>query len=105
MDQRFLENNTVYAVTNRRVIAVVKKMYILPRAGLEWGITRRDGGCGNIRFGAAVYVKDQNDRANAVLGVVGSKDGCSTNGLVLFYHIADVDSVAVVFQEEKSTVA
>ncbi|MCI5705512.1 MAG: hypothetical protein ACOX67_05495 [Oscillospiraceae bacterium] len=105
MDQRLLEGKTVYAVTDRRVIAVVKEsVYILPRLGTEWIITHRDGACGNLRFGAAAYAKDQDDRADAVLGVIGSKDGRSTSGLV-FYHIADVDSVAGLLQNGKRTAA
>ena len=105
MDQRLLEGKTVYAVTDRRVIAVVKESVLYsPRLGTEWIITHRDGACGNLRFGAAAYAKDQDDRADAVLGVIGSKDGRSTSGLV-FYHIADVDSVAGLLQNGKRTAA
>lgn len=105
MDQRLLENKSVYAVTDQRIIAVVKdSVYLLPREDLEWTVTHRDGACGSVRFGAAAYAKDQDDRADAVLGVVGSKDGRSTNGLV-FYHIADVDAVTGLLGAEKPTVA
>ncbi|MEA4955512.1 MAG: hypothetical protein VB096_08405 [Pseudoflavonifractor sp.] len=105
MDQRLLETKTVYAVTDHRIIAVVKEnVYILPRLDAEWIITHRDGACGSLRFGAAAYAKEQDDRADAVLGVIGTKDGRSTSGMV-FYHIPDVDRVSAILQEEKSTAA
>lgn len=105
MDQRLLEHKAVYAITDRRVLAVVKDaVFTLPLAGLEWVITSRDLDRGSLRFGAAAYAKDQDDRADAVLGVVGVKDERTTTGLV-FFHIPQVDAVAELLRKEERTAA
>lgn len=102
LDKMLLEGKTLYAVTDRRVIAVVKSnVYVLPLEGLEFAITGRSGTCGNIRFGAAVGSDSPDDRADAVLGI---QDQRQVTGLV-FYHIADVDTVAGLLRSEERPAA
>lgn len=105
MDQRLLEGKALYAITDRRAIALVKDaVFSLPVAGLEWIVTSRDLDRGSIRFGAAAYAKDQDDRADAVLGVLGVKDERTTTGFV-FFHIPQVDAVAKLLRKEERTAA
>ncbi len=97
MDQRDLEKRCVCAVTDRRVISVVKdNVHSLPLAGLVWEITDRDGEAGSIRFGACVAKEKPNDRADAVVGYTDEKTGAK--GFV-FYHMANVEQLAALLPD------
>jgi len=56
MDKRCLENQTLYAITNYRIIAVVKDepMYLTIGKGMQVGVDQQEDGCGNLRFGDTV---------------------------------------------------
>lgn len=91
MDQRDLEKRGVCAVTDRRVIAVVKdNVHTLPLLDLAWEVVDRDGEAGSIRFGSSVTAKKHDDRAEAVVGRIDDSTGAK--GFV-FYHIDKVDEV------------
>ena len=84
MDKFCLEKNTLYAITDRRVIALVKDdlMYIpldqKPAVSVD---------CGNLCFGEAVGCGSGNSRSNAVLGI---RESSSQNDMLgmLFYHVS-----------------
>lgn len=94
MDQRDLEKRCLCAITDRRVISVVKdNVHTLPLADLPWEVADRDGEAGSIRFGACVARKKPNDRADAVVGYTDDETGAK--GFV-FYHMAKVDQIAAL---------
>ena len=91
LDKKVLEKNTVYAVTDQRVIAVVKNTVLsLPREGLRWDVTSRDGASGNLCFNTAISASPVRSRAQAVMGV--KSDGEKVDGII-FYHIQDPEGV------------
>lgn len=91
LDQQLLENKTLCAVTDQRVISVVKDViHELPRKDLEFMVSGREGSAGSIRFNGAIQVKKPNDRTDAVLGI--PKEEERPKGMV-FFHIDGVDQV------------
>lgn len=94
MDQRDLEKRSICAVTDRRVISIVKDNILsLPLQDLAWEIVDRDGQAGSIRLGPCVTAKKHDDRVDAVIGAADEETG--VKGFVL-YHIDKVDEVAAL---------
>ena len=94
MDQRDLEKRTLCAITDRRVVSVVKEnVHSLPLTDLAWEIADRDAEAGCIRFGACVSKKKHEDRAEAVVGYTDDETGAK--GFV-FYHMDKVDQLAAL---------
>ena len=89
MDKLCLEKNTIYAITDRRVIALVKDdlMYIPLDQKPAVSVEGRDRDCGNLCFGEAVGCGSGNSRSNAVLGI---RESSSQNDMLgmLFYHVS-----------------
>lgn len=92
LDKLCLEKNTLYAITNLRVIALVRDdlMYIPISKALHVAIEDRDADCGNLCFDQAIGQKSWAGRANAVLGIRQSCQQCRMLGM-LFYHIPQPD--------------
>ncbi len=91
LDQHMLEKETVYAITDQRVISVVNDtVRFLPKENLEWKVSAREGGVGSIRLGGALYNKKKNDQIDAVTGIAVNKERPA--GMVL-YRIDQVDTV------------
>lgn len=94
LDKSLLEKRTVCAVTDRRVISVVKEtVHAMSRKGLDYAVANREGSVGSIRFGGAVHSKKKNDRVDAVLGV--QEDEGQARGMV-FFRVEDVDQVVAL---------
>lgn len=94
LDQKLLEKKTVCAVTDRRVISVVKDtVHTMDRKDLDFAVSNREGSVGSIRFGGAVHCKKKNDRVDAVLGV--QEDEGQAKGMV-FFRVENVDQVAAL---------
>lgn len=92
MDRNDLEKRAMYAVTDSRVIALVKdNVYSLPVNDLDWAVADRDGKAGCLRFGACVTKAKHDDRVDAVMSYTDDDTGAV--GMV-FYHIDNVDAVA-----------
>ena len=89
LDKLCLEKNTLYANTDRRVIALVKDdlMYIPLEQKPAVSVEGRDRDCGNLCFGEAVGCGSGNSRSNAVLGI---RESSSQNDMLgmLFYHVS-----------------
>ena len=89
MDKFCLEKNTLYAITDRRVIALEKDdlMYIPLDQKPAVSVEGRDRDCGNLCFGEAVGCGSGNSRSNAVLGI---RESSSQNDMLgmLFYHVS-----------------
>lgn len=92
LDLRVLDRQTIYAITDRRIIAIVKNSIMeLPRSrDMSLSVDRRDGVHGDLCFNGAVGKPTRDSRANAVLGC---RDERGLNGLI-FYHVADPDYIA-----------
>lgn len=88
LDKQCLEHQTIYAITNYRIIAVVKDqvMYLPLGKGLAVAMDPSDDGCGNLRFGGSVGKPIEKSRVHAVVGIHDDDDASATCGL-LFYHI------------------
>lgn len=92
MDRNDLEKRSIYAVTDSRVIALVKdNVYSLPVDDLDWAVANRDGKAGCLRLGACVTKAKHDDRVEAVMSYTDDDTGAV--GMV-FYHIDNVDTVA-----------
>jgi len=88
LDKRTLENETVYAVTDRRVIAVVKdEVMSLPLEGLTAAVKEWDGTCASLYFGKAAEVPEYKSRVYALSGVREYTD--ELDGLI-FYHVDEL---------------
>lgn len=88
MDKRCLENQTLYAITNYRIIAVVKDepMYLTIGKGMQVAVDQQEDGCGNLRFGDTVGKPVEKSRVHAVLGTRAEDHKSDMLGL-LFYHV------------------
>ncbi len=98
MDKRCLEEQTLYAITNFRIIAVVKDevMYLPLGKGLNVAVEHQEDGCGNLRFGELVGKPPKKSRAHAVLGL--RDDECKNDMLgLLFYHVDQPDQLMSYF--------
>lgn len=85
LDKRTLENETIYAVTDRRVIAIVKdEVMSMPLEGLTAVVKGWDGGCANLCFGKAAQIPEYKSRVYAISGVREYRD--ELDG-ILFYHV------------------
>lgn len=88
VDKKCLEEKTFYAITNFRIIAIVKDevMYLPMGKGMKVAVEQQEDGCGNLRFGEMVGKPAKKSRAHAVLGL--RADGCKSDMLgLLFYHV------------------
>ncbi|MGI5962896.1 MAG: hypothetical protein ACOX7N_04155 [Lawsonibacter sp.] len=94
MDKKCLEERTLYAITNFRIIAVVKDevMYLPIGKGMKVALEQQEDGCGNVRFGELVGKPASKSRAHAVLGLRADDDKNDMCGL-LFYHVDQPDKV------------
>lgn len=88
LDRRCLEDRTVYAITNFRIIAVIKDevMYLTLRKGMSVSVDSQGDGCGNLRFGDTVGKPAKKARVHAVLGIRDDELRNNVLGL-LFYHV------------------
>ena len=91
-DKKLLEQKTIYAITDQRIIAVVKSnVMTMPRdQKVTCAVECRDGGAGNVCFNAAIGREAGKSRANAVMGIKKGND--RVVGL-LFFHVSDPDAV------------
>lgn len=88
VDKKCLEEKTFYAITNFRIIAIIKGevMYLPIGKGMKVAVEHQADGCGNLRFGEMVGKPAKKSRAHAVLGL--RADGCKSDMLgLLFYHV------------------
>ena len=95
LDKWSLEHDTIYAITNYRVLALVKNnlMYIPLGRILTHSIEARDGESGNLCFCEAVGQSSSKMLDNAILGVrCGSPAQSGVPGL-LFFHIPQPESL------------
>lgn len=94
LDKKCLERNTLYAVTNYRIIAVVKEdvLYLPISKGLVAAVEHRSGGCGNVCFGKMVGQPLRKSRTLAVLGLHDDDNRFLMEGL-MFYHLDRPDQV------------
>ena len=92
LDKKLLEQKTIYAITDQRIIAVVKSnVMTMPRdQKVTCAVECRDGGAGNVCFNAAIGREAGKSRANAVMGIKKGND--RVVGL-LFFHVSDPDAV------------
>lgn len=92
LDKKLLEQNTIYAVTDQRIIAVVKSnvMTISRDQKVTCAVECRDGGAGNVCFNAAIGQQASKSRATAVTGM---KKGNDRVVGMLFFHVSDPDAV------------
>ena len=88
LDKKLLEQKTIYAITDQRIIAVVKSnVMTMPRdQKVTCAVECRDGGAGNVCFNAAIGREAGKSRANAVMGIKKGND--RVVGL-LFFHVSD----------------
>lgn len=92
LDKKCLEEQTLYAITNYRIIAIVKNetMYLPIGKGMKVAVEHDEDGCGNLRFGEMVGKPSKNSRAHAVLGL--RSDVCKSDMMgLLFYHVDQPD--------------
>ncbi len=94
-DEKLLEKDSSYVITNRRVMAEVKgevmameRTPLLTCASDEW-----DGQYGNVTFGQAIQRPRTRSRLDAVLGI--KDDDRNVTGMV-FYHVDDPKAVAAL---------
>lgn len=95
-NQRALEHNAIFAVTDRRVLSLVNdNLMSLPRdSALKHSVQLWNGRYGNLSFNDAANKPLTQSRANSVLGV--RDDNRDISGIV-FYHIEEPDRVAELF--------
>lgn len=88
LDKRCLEQQTIYAITNYRILAIVKGqvMYLPLGKELPTAVDSSEGGYGNVRFGETVGKSVKKSRVHAVVGLHAEGDVSTTSGL-LFYNI------------------
>ena len=86
LDKRILDNQTIYAITDKRIIALVKnELFALPN---EKGTDCKELN-GNLCFGSSDAVSEKKARERAVLGC--KKSGQLTG--LLFYQVPDSSSI------------
>ena len=90
LDRRCLIHDTIYAITNCRVIAMIKGdiMYLPLTQKLKTATASCYDGFGNLCFGEAVHVSARKELSAAVIGVrtIGDIANPNVPGIV-FYHI------------------
>ncbi len=98
LDKLCLEKNTLYAITNLRVIALVKDdvMYLPLGRGMRVAVEHQDHDCGNLCFGDAVGREGRKSRSDAVLGIRSEGNQPHMLGM-LFYHIRCPESLLPYF--------
>ena len=71
LDKRCLEENTIYAITSHRIIAIVRDepMYIPLGKGMQVAVDAQEDGCGNLCFGETVGAPAKKSRSHAVTGI------------------------------------
>lgn len=94
-DQKLLEHETVYAITDRRIIAIVKDdAMIIPRTRqTRFSINDRDEMTGCVCFDSAIGTSPYTRRTNAILGF--RKPCGHTHGLI-FFRVSQPDIVAQI---------
>ncbi|MEA4932312.1 MAG: hypothetical protein VB071_01780 [Lawsonibacter sp.] len=98
MDKRCLEEKTIYAITNFRIIAIVKDevMYLPIGKGMKVTVEYQEDGCGTLRFGELVGKPARKSRTHAVLGLHSDNSKADVLGL-LFYHVDQPDQLTRYF--------
>lgn len=98
LDKRLLEQNTIYAITNYRVIAVIRNelMYIPLSSKLKVEVEPQDSDCGTVRFSAALDQCYGSTLANAVAGVPSEGSRYNMKGM-WFYHISHPNDILQFF--------
>lgn len=98
MDKHCLEEQTIYAITNYRIIVIVKDdvMSLPIGKGMKVAVDDQEDGCGTIRFGELVGKPARKSRAHAVLGLRSDDSKTSIIGL-LFYHVDRPDQLMRYF--------
>ena len=90
LDRRCLLHDTIYAITNCRVIAMIKGdvMYVPLTRKLKTTTASCRGSFGNLCFGEAVHIPARKELSAAVIGVrtMGDIANPSVPG-ILFYNI------------------
>ena len=88
MDKKCLEKNTLYAITNFRIIALVKGevMYLPLVKGIKTAVQSHEDGFGSLRFGELVGKPAKKSRDHAVIGMRNVDSREDMAGL-MFYHI------------------
>ena len=98
LDKYCLEQTTIYAITNFRVIAIVQDelMYIPLNHQLKVAIEKQDQDRGHLCFDAAVGKDIRKSRTNAVLGI--RRDGTQNNMLgMMFYNVNEPEQLLDYF--------
>ena len=92
LDKLLLERETVYAITDRRIIAIVRNnVMTMPRTEhTRCAVDGRDGAGGNVYFDSAIGSPLEKSRANAVTGFKRSNN--AIHGII-FFHVHEPDQV------------
>ena len=94
LDKKCLEQKSFYAVTNYRVITMVKDeiLFMSIDKNLKAAVEQEENGCGNLCFGEAIGKSPRKSRALAVVGLRGGEARQLTEGL-MFYHVEQPEQI------------
>lgn len=98
LDKRILERKTFYAITNYRIIAIVKDdiMYIPISKQLQVAVEAQDANHGSLRFNETIGKASSKALAHAVVGI--RQEGALNNMRgMLFYHIPEPEQLLHYF--------
>lgn len=92
-DKLCLERSTIYAITNFRVISLVRDdlMYLPLTRKLAVAVEHQERECGNLCFGEAVGKDARKSRSHAVLGI--RRDSPNDTQGMLFYHVRQPEAL------------
>lgn len=95
LEKQLLEQKTVYAITDRRIIAIVgDDTMIIPRTHqTRFSIHDQDEATGSVCFDSAIGSSPYRRRSNAILGF--RKPGGGIHGLI-FFRVSRPDVVAEI---------
>ena len=88
LDKQCQEKQTIYAITNFRIIAIIKDevMYLSINKGMQVSVDSQADGCGHLRFGDVVGQPARKNRVHAILGLRSGSTKSDMMGL-MFYHV------------------
>lgn len=101
MDKRCLEQNTVYAITNCRVIALIQTQVMYLTLPVDAAVQTVEKGFGNVCVGQAVGQDIKESRSLAILGLRNRRAQGNLTGL-LFYHIPNPQQLLRYFSDGRS---
>ena len=98
LDKKCLEQATLYAITNYRVIAIIKgePIYLPIGKGMQVAVEHKENGCGNLCFGEVIGKPAGKSRTLAVLGLRAPDSQNLMRGL-MFYHVDQPEQLTRYF--------